>query len=104
MKYVKRDKSLSGMLIILTLAIIFYAMATEGVLPQPNGKPLNEIFIYLFNFYLDFILIGYVFICLQISGYLELKHKQDFLTVSIVSIFFTPLAIFFIFEKEDSDE
>ena len=33
--------------------------------------------------------------CLQIAGYLELKYRQDFLTVSIISILFTPFAIFF---------
>lgn len=100
----KTDKSLSGFLIVLTIAIIFYAMNSEGVLPKPNGKPLNETLEYLFTFYLDFILIGYVFICLQISGYLELKYKKDFLTMSIVCILFTPFSIFFIFKKEDKNE
>ena len=57
----------------------------------------------IFEYYFDFVIIFYVFLCLQIAGYLELKYRQDFLTVSIISILFTPFAIFFVYRNEESD-
>ena len=100
----KTDKTLSGILIMLTVGAVFYALNSLDALPKPNGQPLDDIIRHLINHYLDILLIGYVFTCLQIAGYFELKYKQDFLTVSVVSVLFTPLAIFFIFEKEKNDE
>ena len=100
----KTDKTLSGLLILMTIGMVLYALNSLDAMPKPNGQPLNEIFSYIVANYLDIILITYVFICLQIAGYLELKHKQDFLTVSVVSVLFTPFAIFFIFEREEDHE
>ena len=64
---------------------------------------LKESILNVFKYYIDFVVIIYVFLCLQIAGYLELKHRQDFLTVSIISILFTPFAIFFVYRNEESD-
>ena len=64
---------------------------------------VKEIILNIFESYLDIVIIAYVFLCLQIAGYLELKHRQDFLTVSIISILFTPFAIFFVYRNEESD-
>ena len=99
-----KDKTLSGILIVLTIIIMFYAMNSEGALPRHDGRPLNEIMMHLITFYFDFLLIGYVFICFQIAGYLELKYKQDFLTMSMICIFLTPLSVFFIFQKNKKND
>jgi hypothetical protein len=64
-----------------------------------DGKTLKDIILFLFDNYLDFILIGYVFICFQIAGYVELDYKQDFITVFIIKYIFTPLSIFFFLQK-----
>jgi len=100
----KTDKNLSGILVLCTIGFILFAMGADGGFTVNDPRPLKEILLHMFNFYFDFILIGYVFICLQIAGYLELKHKQDFLTISIISILFTPLSIFFIYQENKNDE
>jgi len=103
MKSNNTDKNLSGALLFLTLGFILYAIGSDGGFNANDPKSLKDILEYIFEFYLDFIVIGYVFICLQIAGYLELKHRQDYLTISIVSILFTPFSIFFIYKKQDDD-
>ena len=103
MSRVKTDKTLSGILILLTLGVILFALNSFDAFPKPNGQPLNEIISNIITHYLDIVIIIYVFTCLQIAGYLELKHRQDFLTVAVVSVLFTPLAVFFILEKENDD-
>ena len=99
----KTDKTLSGILILLTIGVILFALNSFDAFPKPNGQPLNEIISNIITHYLDIVIIIYVFTCLQIAGYLELKHRQDFLTVAVVSVLFTPLAVFFILEKENDD-
>ena len=103
MKSVNRDRNLSGTLIFLTLGFILYIFGADDGFTVKNTMTLRELFSHIFKFYLDLIIIGYVFLCLQIAGYLELKHKQDFLTISIVSILFTPFAIFFVYRGEEND-
>ena len=100
----KTDKTLSGILILLTIGVVLFALNSFDAFPKPNGQPLNEIISHLITHYLDIVIIIYVFTCLQIAGYLELKYQQDFLTVSVVSVLFTPLAVFFIFEREKDDK
>jgi len=98
-----RDKNLSGTLILLTLGFILFTAGSDGGTITEGSMTLKESFLNIFKYYLDFVVIIYVFLCLQIAGYLELKHRQDFLTVSIISILFTPLAIFFVYHNEESD-
>ena len=98
-----RDKNLSGTLILLTLGFILFTAGSDGGAIKESSMTLKESILNIFEYYLDFIIILYVFLCLQIAGYLELKHRQDFLTVSIISILFTPFAIFFVYRNEESD-
>ena len=98
-----KDKNLSGTLIFLTLGFILYTVGSDGGTSIQHSVTVKEMIINIFESYLDIVIIVYVFLCLQISGYLELKHRQDFLTVSIVSIVFTPFAIFFVYRNEESD-
>ena len=98
-----KDKNLSGTLIFLTLGFIFYIVGSDGGTSIQDSVTVKEIILNIFESYLDIVIIVYVFLCLQIAGYLELKHRQDFLTVSIISILFTPFAIFFVYRNEESD-
>ena len=98
-----RDKNLSGTLIFLTLGFILFTAGSDGGIISEDSMTLKEVVAHVFEFYLDIIVILYVFLCLQIAGYLELKYRQDFLTVSIISILFTPFAIFFVYRNEESD-
>ena len=99
----KTDKTLSGILILLTIGVVLFALNSFDAFPKPNGQPLNEIISNIITHYLDIVIIIYVFTCLQIAGYLELKHRQDFLTVAVVSVLFTPLAVFFIMKKGNDE-
>ena len=99
----KTDKTFSGILILLTIGVILFALNSFDAFPKPNGQPLNEIISNIITHYLDIFIIIYVFTCLQIAGYLELKHRQDFLTVAVVSVLFTPLAVFFIMKKGNDE-
>ena len=103
MKSMNRDKNLSGILIFLTLGFILFIAGSDGGIINEDSITLKESIQNIFEYYLDFVIIFYVFLCLQIAGYLELKHRQDFLTVSIISILFTPFAIFFVYRNEESD-
>ena len=98
-----KDKNLSGTLIFLTLGFILYVVGSDGGTSIQGSVTVKEVILNIFESYLDIVIIVYVFLCLQISGYLELKHRQDFLTVSIISILFTPFAIFFVYRNEESD-
>ncbi len=98
-----RDKNLSGALILLTFGFILYIIGSDSGPIIEGSMTLKESILHIFEFYLDILVIVYVFLCLQIAGYLELKHRQDFLTVSIICILFTPLAIFFIYRNEVDD-
>jgi len=98
-----RDKNLSGTLIFLTLGFILYTVGSDGGPIIEGSMTLKESIFNIFENYLDIVIIMYVFLCLQIAGYLELKYRQDFLTVSIISILFTPFAIFFVYRNDESD-
>ena len=98
-----KDKNLSGTLIFLTLGFILYIVGSDSGTSIQGSVTVKEIILNIFESYLDIVIIAYVFLCLQIAGYLELKHRQDFLTISIISILFTPFAIFFAYRNEESD-
>ena len=100
MKKQNTDKKISFFLVLLTLGLLLYGFSISDFVLKSNNDSLRDQVIYLFENYLDFILIFYVFICLQIAGYVELKFKQDYLMISIISILFTPLSIFFIIQSQ----
>ena len=49
----------------------------------------------------DFILIIYVFSCLQLAGVSEFKQRQDYLVVALISLIFTPIGLLFIKEEKN---
>ena len=98
-----KDKNLSGMLILFTLGFILYEAGSNDSLGIESSMTIKDMISHILKFYLDIIIISYIFICLQIAGYLELKHKQDFLTMSLISILFTPFATFFVYKNEDNN-
>ena len=98
-----KDKNLSGTLIFLTLGFILHIVGSDSGTSIQGSVTVKEIILNIFESYLDIVIIVYVFLCLQIAGYLELKHRQDFLTISIISILFTPFAIVFAYRNEESD-
>lgn len=104
MKKQNTDKKISFFLVLLTLGLLLYGFSISDFVLKSNNDSLRDQVIYLFENYLDFILIFYVFICLQIAGYVELKFKQDYLMISIISILFTPLSIFFIIQSQGKDD
>ena len=103
MTSIKKDKNLSGMLILFTLGFILYEAGSNDSLGIESSMTIKDMISHILKFYLDIIIISYIFICLQIAGYLELKHKQDFLTMSLISILFTPFATFFVYKNEDDN-
>ena len=100
----QKDRTLSSIIILFTLGLMFYALSISGASNALEGKTVKDIMVYLIDNYLDLILMGYVFICFQIAGYVELKYKQDFITISLLSIIFTPLSVFFILQNEVEDD
>ncbi len=46
----------------------------------------------------------YYLFTFQLAGFIELKYKKDFMTVSILSILLTPISILFILQSEKNDE
>ena len=99
----QKDKTLSSIIVFITLALVMYLLSNLGVFNIQEGRTLKELFSFVMAQYLDFVLIAYIFICFQLAGFVELKYKKDFITVSILSILLTPISILFIIQK-DSDE
>ena len=99
----QKDKTLSSIFALITLALVMYLLSNSEVFNIQEGRTLKELFSFVMAQYLDFVLIAYIFICFQLAGFVELKYKKDFITVSILSILLTPISILFIIQK-DSDE
>ena len=99
----QKDKTLSSIIVFITLALVIYLLSNLGVFNIQESRTLKELFSFVMAQYLDFVLIAYIFICFQLAGFVELKYKKDFITVSILSILLTPISILFIIQK-DSDE
>ena len=81
-----------------------YLVSQSGIVDVSGGKTLKDLFSMLMAQYLDFVIIAYVFICFQLAGFIELKYKKDFMTVSILSILLTPISILFILQNEKNEE
>ena len=103
MKSINKDKNLSGVLILFTLGFILYEAGSNESLGIESSMTIKDMISHILKFYLDIVIITYIFICLQSAGYLELKHKQDFLTMSLVYILFTPFATYFVYRNEDDN-
>tara|TARA_S200000501_G_scaffold150296_1_gene141736 strand:+ start:2360 stop:2680 length:321 start_codon:yes stop_codon:yes gene_type:complete len=100
-----KDKTLSSILYLLSLMAIFYGLAESDSVSIFKNWLFKDIIFFLIESYFDIIIIGYLFICLQLSGYVELKYGKDYLTVSMLSIFLSPISLFFIItDKEAKDE
>ena len=99
----QKDKTLSSIIVFITLALVMYLLSNLGVFNIQESRTLKELFSFVMAQYLDFVLIAYIFICFQLAGFVELKYKKDFITVSILSILLTPISILFIIQN-DSDE
>ena len=105
MNTASKDKTLSNILYLLSLMAIFYGLAESESVYIFKGWLFKDIIFFLIESYFDIIIIGYLFICLQLSGYVELKYGKDYLTVSMLSIFLSPISLFFIItDKEVRDE
>ena len=102
MKNSRKDKTLSGLLLILSGIVMIYAVYS-GL--DINSLQINQDYIInLIDSYLDLIIIAYVFICLQIAGYFELKYKQNYLIVSLISVLLTPISLLFIHDDENEKD
>ena len=105
MNTASKDKTLSSILYLLSLMAIFYGLAESDSVSIFKNWLFKDIIFFLVESYFDIIIIGYLFICLQLSGYVELKYGKDYLTVSMLSIFLSPISLFFIItDKEAKDE
>ena len=104
MKQENKDKTLSSIVALITIALVVYLVLQSGIGDVQEGKTLKDLFSLLMAQYLDFVIISYVFLCFQLSGFIELKYKKDFMTVSILSILLTPISILFILQNEKNDE
>ena len=104
MKQENKDKTLSSIVSLITFSLFVYLVFQSGIVDIKEGKTLMDMFSILMAQYLDFVIILYVFLCFQLAGFIELKHKKDFMTVSILSILLTPISILLILQNENNDE
>jgi len=95
-----KDKTLSTIFLLLSVALIVFALGNANIGQSIPTHNMFDFMYYLIDHYLDILLVSYIFICLQISGFVELKYKQNFITISLVSIFLTPFALFFIVSND----
>jgi|TARA_X000000368_G_C22507961_1_gene483579 hypothetical protein len=100
----QKDKTLSSIIVLITLALVMYLISDSGALNIQGGRTLKELFSLMIAQYLDFVLIAYVFICFQLAGFVELKYKKDFIMVSILSILLTPISILFILQNDNEEK
>ena len=104
MKQENKHKTLSIIVALITLTLVVYLVSQSGIVDVQGGKTLKDLFSIIMAQYLDFVIIAYVFICFQLAGFIELKYKKDFMTVSILSILLTPISILFILQNEKNEE
>jgi hypothetical protein len=81
---------------------ILYGIAESSHLSNFQDWLFKDMLFLLIESYADILIIGYLFICLQLSGYVELKYGKDYLLVSMLSIFLTPISLFFILSKKEN--
>ena len=54
----QKDRTLSSIIILLTLGLMFYALSISGTSNALEGKTVKDIMIYLIDNYLDLILMS----------------------------------------------
>jgi len=97
------DKTLSGIFYLLTVMCLLYGMTDIEGSVFTNSITSKQWLSSILNNYYDLIIVLYAFICLQISGYVELKYGKDYLTVSILSILLTPFSLFFVLDGKKNE-
>jgi hypothetical protein len=100
----QKDKFISVLFLLISVSLVIYGIGLAGFENPLTGSSFLKFLLNLSNQYFDFILIGYIFICLQIAGYYELKYQKDYLTMSIISILLTPLSLLFIRPSESNSK
>ena len=100
----QKDKFISVLFLLISVSLVIYGIGLAGFENPLTGSSFLKSLLNLSNQYFDFILIGYVFTCLQIAGYYELKYHKDYLTMSIISILLTPLSLLFIRPSEHNSK
>ena len=100
----QKDKFISVVFLLISVSLVIYGIGLAGFENPLTGSSFLKFLLNLSNQYFDFILIGYIFICLQIAGYYELKYQKDYLTMSIISILLTPLSLLFIRPSESNSK
>jgi len=100
----QKDKFISVLFLLISVSLVIYGIGLAGFENPLTGSSFLKSLLNLSNQYFDFILIGYVFTCLQIAGYYELKYHKDYLTMSIISILLTPLSLLFIRPSESNSK
>tara|TARA_B110000438_G_C15798716_1_gene644056 strand:+ start:88 stop:351 length:264 start_codon:yes stop_codon:yes gene_type:complete len=81
---------------------ILYGISESSHVANFQDWLFRDTLLLLIESYLDILIIGYLFICLQLSGYVELKYGKDYLLVSMLSIFLTPVSLLFILSKKEN--
>ena len=104
MKKSNLDRTLSSSIILITLVFVLFGLSDSDLIETFFTYSLKDHIDHSIINNLDFVLIFYIFLCLQISGYVELKYKKDYLLISIVSILLTPIAIFFITKDKEKNK
>ena len=69
MKQENKDKTLSGIVALITLALVVYLVFQSGIVNVQEGNTLKVMFSMLMAQYLDFVIISYVFLCFQLAGF-----------------------------------
>ena len=64
----QKDKFISVLFLLISVSLIIYGIGLAGFENPLTGSSFLKSLLNLSNQYFDFILIGYVFICLQISN------------------------------------
>ena len=92
----QKDKTISSILYLFTLAAVLIIFVGSDRANYFEHNSFSDLLSKMLNDYFDYLILFYTFVCFQIAGYVELKYKHDFIILSLSSILFTPLSLFFI--------
>ena len=67
MKQENKDKTLSSIVALITIALVVYLVFQSGVVDVQGGKTLKDLFSKLIAQYLDYVIIANIFICFQLA-------------------------------------
>lgn len=103
--YVKQDKRISFVILLFSMVMIIWWIVS---LSADSTGSISIVNISLKNIVewahnnTDFLIILYIFLCLQAAGLSEFKQGQDYLVVALISLIFTPIGLLFI--KNDKND